>query len=240
MMSLWIAQASVAAPPPGAEESTAGGGAWLVDPELVDPGYVQTMAGGTIQTGFPPPPPPPETPGWLLAIGRAIRRAFEWLAPAAEPLLWVIGILFILLLLYLFVPAFAAWVDDLRFRRKRRAAASEIDLVGQAEAGAARALLAEADALAAAGRYAEAIHLLLYRSVEDISSRRPGLVKPAMTSRDLAAATDLPAVAREAFSRIARAVEISLFGGRAIDGGAWQQCRDAYSDMTVAKNWTRA
>lgn len=234
MISLWIAQASAAA-----ETPRDGGEGWLVDPELVEPGYVQTMAGDTIQTAFPPPPPVPETPGWLMAIGRAIGRLFEFLAPAAQPLLWIAGIALVLLLLYLFVPAFATWVDDLRLRRKR-GAADEEELVGQAEAGAARALLAEADALAAAGRFAEAAHLLLYRSVEDIEGRRPGLVKPAMTSRELAGATDLPAVAREAFSRIARAVEISLFGGRVIDAGAWEQCRAAYAEMTVPKNWARA
>lgn len=240
MMSLWIAQASAAAEPTNGGAGASDNGAWLLDPELIDPGYVQTMAGGTIQTAFPPPPPKPETPEWLLAIGRGIRNLFEWLAPLAQPLLWIGGALLVLLLLYLFVPAFAQWVDDLRYRRKRRAEADEIDMVGHAEAGAARALLAEADALAAAGRFAEATHLLLYRSVEDISARRPGLVQPAMTSRDLAAAHDLPAVARDAFSRIARAVEISLFGGRAIDAGAWEQCRTAYAEMTVPKNWARA
>ena len=62
----------------------------------------------------------------------------------------------------------------------------------------------------------------------------------AMTSRDLAEARDLPSVARGAFSRIARAVEISLFGGRAIDAGAWKECRDAYAELTVPKNWARA
>ena len=49
MMSLWIAQASAA--------TAASDEGWLVDPELVDPAYGQTMAGGEIQTGFPPPPP---------------------------------------------------------------------------------------------------------------------------------------------------------------------------------------
>ena len=60
------------------------------------------------------------------------------------------------------------------------------------------------------------------------------------TSRDLAEAEGLPSVARGAFSRIARAVEISLFGGRSIDTAAWQQCRAAYAELTVAKNWARA
>ena len=240
MISLWIAQASAAAPPSAPDAGQAAGEGWLLNPELVEPSYTQTMAGGTIQTEFPPPPPPPNTPEWMKAIGRALRDFFEWSAPAGKPLLWIGAILLVLLLLYLFVPAFATWVDDIRYRRKRKGLEEEADQIGHAEAGAARALLAEADALAAAGRFAEAIHLLLYRSVEDIEGRRPGLVKPAMTSRDLAVAHDLPAVAREAFSRIARAVEISLFGGRAIDAAAWDQCRSAYAEMTVPKNWARA
>lgn len=234
MISLWVAQASAAA-----DTSSADGAGWLLDPELVDAGYSQTIAGGEIQTAFPPPPPPPPpTPEWLQAIFDAIRSFFQWSAPAAQPLMWIAVAALLLFLLYHFVPAFAQWVDNLRFGRK--AQHDEADLAGQAEAGAARALLAEADALAAEGRYSEAVHLLLYRSVEDIEGRRPGLVKPAMTSRDLAEAESLPAVARDAFSRIARAVEISLFGGRSIDAGAWQICRGAYAEMTVAKNWARA
>jgi hypothetical protein len=153
-------------------------------------------------------------------------------------LLWIGAALLLLFILYQLVPSFASWVDRLRFGRERTG--EEADPVGQAEAGAARALLAEADALAAEGRFAEAVHLLLYRSVEDIEGRRPGLIRPAMTSRELAGAQDLPGVARDAFSRIARAVEISLFGGQAIDAGAWTQCRSAYAELTVPRNWARA
>ncbi|MBB6426226.1 DUF4129 domain-containing protein [Sphingopyxis sp. JAI128] len=231
MISLWIAQASTASDPQSA--------GWLVDPELVDPAYSQTIAGGEIQTGFPPPPPPPDVPEWLKSLTEAIGSFFRWSAPAATPLLWIAVTMIALLLLYFFIPGFARWVDALRFRRKPEGDEGP-DGLGLAEAGAARALLAEADALAAEGRFAEAVHLLLYRSVEDIEGRRPGLVKPAMTSRELAEARDLPSVARDAFSRIARAVEISLFGGRAIDSDAWSRCRAAYAEMTVPQNWTRA
>lgn len=227
---MWIAQTSAASAPPGE--------GWLLDPELIDPGYGQTMAGGEIQTSFPPPPPTPPTPEWLKSLLQAIGDFFQWSAPALKPLLWIGAILLLLFILYHFVPAFAQWVDDIRFRRRQGTA--EEGMAGQAEAGAARALLAEADALAAEGRFAEAAHLLLYRSVEDIEGRRPGLVRPAMTSRDLAETHDLPTVARDAFSRIARAVEISLFGGRSIDAAAWQQCRAAYAELTVPKNWARA
>ena len=228
MMTLGIAQEASA--------GTDAGQGWLLDPELLGPGYSQTMAGDTIQTGFPPPPPPHDNPQWDLGW---LRDFFEWTAPALKPLMWIGAAALLLLILYHFVPAFADWVDNLRFGRKRRSEETE-ESIGEAEAGAARARLADADALAAAGRFAEAVHLLLYRSVDDIAGRRPGLVRPAMTSRELAAAADLPSVARHAFSRIARAVEISLFGGRSIDETAWHECRTAYAELTVPKNWARA
>ncbi len=235
MMALAIAQASAAAQS-AAPSAAASDRGWLLDPELIGPGFGQTMASGSIQTSIPPPPPVPETPAWLLTIGRALARFFEWSAPAGKPLLWIAVVLLALVLLYHFVPAFARLVDALR---RRRGDAPAPDPVGTAEAGAARALLAEADALAAAGRYAEAVHLLLFRSVEDIAGRRPGLVRPATTSRALAGARDLPGAARDAFGRIARAVEISLFGGRPIDAAAWEQCRTAYAELTVPRAWAR-
>ena len=82
MMSLWIAQASAAAATP----SAGSGDGWLIDPEVVDPGYGQTMAGGEIQTAFPAPPPPTERPRWDLGW---LRDFFEWTAPALKPLLWI-------------------------------------------------------------------------------------------------------------------------------------------------------
>ena len=232
MIALSIAQTSAAA---GSTDE--GGAGWLLDPERIDPGYGQTMAGGEIQTSFPPPPPPQSSQPWDFGW---LRDFFEWTAPALKPLLWIGAAALLLVILYHFVPAFADWVDNLRFGRKRGSDEEEAEATGHTEADAARARLADADALAADGRFAEAVHLLLHRSVGDIAGRRPGLVRPAMTSRALAATHLLPAAARHAFSRIARAVEISLFGGRPIDARTWQECRSAYAELTVPQNWSRA
>ncbi len=67
-----------------------------------------------------------------------------------------------------------------------------------------RSWLDEADALAAKGRFAEAIHHLLLRSVEDIARRRPKLVRPALTSRELSASDGIPAARRAIYSRPSR------------------------------------
>ncbi len=209
---------------------------WLADGELVDAAYAETMAGGSIQTALPPPEPAAPPPEWLMELLSAIARFFEWSGPVLKYLLWALAAVLALLLAYRLLPGFAAWVDA----RRARAPVEGAPQPGIAEASAARARLADADALAAEGRFAEAVHLLLFRSVDDIALQRPGLVQPALTARDLAAASALPVPARGAFAQIARAVEISLFGGRTIDRGVWDECRAAYSALTVPANWAAA
>lgn len=102
---------------------------------------------------------------------------------------------------------------------------------------AARALLSEAEALAAAGRYAEAARLLLLRSVEDIARRRPEFLKPSVTARDISVADAIPGGARKAFAAIARVVEVSAFGSASVSADAWTQCRAAYGEFALAGSW---
>lgn len=168
--------------------------------------------------------PEPEPPAWL----KALLDALEWAAPAFKYLFWiglaaaVAGVLF-------FIGR-----ELIRTRLSRRE--KPLDLAGEDWRPArdeALVLLADADALAAQGRFAEAAHLLLRRSVQDIRKSRPGLVKPALTSRDIAGHSGLPGPARTAFAAIARVVERSRFGGRAADAGGWTEARAAYTDFAL-------
>ncbi len=102
----------------------------------------------------------------------------------------------------------------------------------------ARALLAEADAMAAAGRYEEAARLLLHRSLEDIARRRPRFLRPAFTSREIARAAALPDLVRSAFAAMAAPVERSLFGGRRLAASDWEQARTAYGEFALPGAWT--
>lgn len=102
----------------------------------------------------------------------------------------------------------------------------------------ARVLLLDADALAAEGRFDEAVHMLLLRGVADITARRPRLIGPALTSRDIAALPDLPAQARPAFTLIADIVERSFFGGRPVDEAGWLQAREAYETLIFSGTWS--
>jgi len=170
---------------------------------------------------------PSEPPGWL-------RWLLEFLAtdhPAMRGSLWAIGIALALIILFLIARRLAGsgwpW---------RRGESAEEESWRPAEAPA-RALLGEADALAADGRFAEAAHLLLFRSIEDIDSRRPEIVRPALTSRDIAALPSIPPRPRGAFARIAMAVERSLFARRALGEGDWRECRAAYEEFAFAEGW---
>jgi hypothetical protein len=103
----------------------------------------------------------------------------------------------------------------------------------------ARGLLGDADALAAAGRYSDAAHLLLHRSIADIEEKRPATIRKALTSRDIASLPTIPASPASAFAAIVRAVERSLFGGRPLDEPAWRDCRAAYERFAFAQEWQR-
>jgi hypothetical protein len=97
--------------------------------------------------------------------------------------------------------------------------------------------LDEADRLAAAGRYAEAVHVLLFRGVDDIRDQRPDLFRRAMTSREIAALPALPERARARFASIAAVVERSFFGGREVDADGWARCRREYEAFAARESW---
>jgi hypothetical protein len=213
--------------------------------------YKGMRADPSIQFNLPPPQPDPKPPAWLEAVVRWLRdhifepigKAFEWIggffpdAPYARILLWAVLALAAVTL---------AWAiynrvrhGEWRLRLPRLAPVTDIPEEEQwsPDEMPVRRWLEEADALAAQGKYAEAIHHLLFRSIEDISNRRPNLVRPALTSREIAASKAIPLRAGELFASIARMVERSLFGGRSVAQSDWVEARSAYTDFALAKAW---
>src|SRR5690349_8769140 len=170
----------------------------------------------SIQFNLTPPPQPPTPPHWLKAF-------LHWLGDLLDPigrfLTWIGGLFpdaaYARILLWTVIALGVAallWALYNRIRhgewRLRPRLAAPADLSGDEEwspdEAGARSWLEEADTLAREGRYAEAIHHLLFRSVEDIARRRPTLVRPALTSRELAASEAIPNRARDLFAGIAR------------------------------------
>jgi hypothetical protein len=97
------------------------------------------------------------------------------------------------------------------------------------------ALLDDADRLANEGRYDEATHLLLQRSVGQIAAVRPDWVEPSSTARELATLPALPAAAQTAFGTIAERVERSLFALKRLGVDDWQAARAAYADFALQR-----
>lgn len=154
--------------------------------------------------------------------------------PGLGAIFWLLVVAGVGLLIYLIVKSIAE-----REPRSGRVASMEREIAQWRPAEKeARALLAEADAMAAAGRYDEAARLLLHRSLEDIAKRKPKLLRPALTSREIAIAPLLPDAVRAAFDAMAAPVERSLFGGRTLDRPAWESARAAYGDFALPKAWS--
>jgi hypothetical protein len=197
-------------------------------------------------------PPPPRPPEWLVDFGRWLGRVLEpvgrflwWIGsffpnwPYARIFLW--GVLAVVAALVAWAVyqriRYGEWRWPRRPRWRARAVGAEPEAEWTPEAAPAREWLREADALAAEGRYAEAVHHLLRRSIDDIARRRPRLVRPALTSRELGAADAIPPAARDLFAGIARLVERSLFGGRPVAATEWSEARVAYSDFALPGSW---
>ena len=178
--------------------------------------------------------PPPD---WLVKLlkplGDALSGGMQALRPVAPYIFWTgvtVAAAFILFL-----------IGQRLFAMKRGLVMGKLKLAGaepwRPAPEQARALLEEADRLAAEGRFVEAAHLILLRSIQDIQARRPRAVGISLTSRDIARLEALPPPARVLFSGIAEAVEISLFGGRPLDRDGYARCRDAYSSFAEAGSW---
>lgn len=222
-----------------------------LDPRLIA-AHRALRSSGDIQFRLLRAPEPPKTPEWARAFGQWLRhvlaplgRFFRWIgsflpdAPYARILLWtVIAVLAAMLIAAIYTRIRHGEWRLPRFRRRsalQSADAEEVEWVP--EAAPARAWLDQADRLAAQGQFGEAVHHLLLRSVEDIARRRPQLVRPALTSRDLARAASIPAAPRRLFADLAAVVERSLFGGRAVSPDDWSACRAAYADFARARSW---
>ena len=170
-------------------------------------------------------PPPP----WL-------ERFFEWLGslgPVWEGLFWVLAISVGGFILYSIGRSLVHYFAD----RQPALEDEEETEIWRPEEQVAKGLLGDADALAQQGRYAEAVHLLLHRSIADIEERLPDFLRPALTSRDISRAEALPSPARTAFSAIAQIVERGIFATRPVDQHGWSEARSAYEEFAFGKSW---
>ena len=189
----------------------------VLDRVLAGGGFQTELPGAPEHLALPEPEPEPER---------------EWeplsLSEPAEVLLWVlIAAATVLLLVYL-----------LRLAGDRRRADEVVAEDARPGDGAVPAprlppSLGEADRLAAAGAFGEAVHLLLLAGLEGLRSSRAAVAAASLTSREVLHRAALPEAASSALAHLVTASELSHFGGRATTAADYRSCRDAYGRLAA-------
>tara|TARA_R110001599_G_scaffold83864_3_gene225274 strand:+ start:3435 stop:4199 length:765 start_codon:yes stop_codon:yes gene_type:complete len=191
-----------------------------------------------IQFSPTPVPEAPESPQWwrdfLDWLGETLQPVFEMVSDS-WPILRIILLLMLAAgVLTLIWVILAPYVEQ--WRGRERPAKDD----WQPQPAAARELLAQAEALAARGQYEQAVRLLLHNSIEDIEKRRPNLLRPSSTSREIERFDSLPEAARAMFAVIAGQVERGIFAALPVDEDGWRLSRDAYAGFALKESWRKA
>lgn len=147
--------------------------------------------------------------------------------PDASSRLWALALLAVLGL------ALLAFLLSALAGRLRRRPRGPPGVAPAAEAGPPLpvAALGSADQLAADGDWDGAVHRLLQEALALLAARLRQPLPPHLTSRELLARLPLEASARAVLAGLVEAVELSHFGGRRLDAGAWASARARYARL---------
>lgn len=91
--------------------------------------------------------------------------------------------------------------------------------------------VSESERLAAAGEYAEAVHLLLLGALERLREALDVELGASLTSRELVERLGLAGERRSAFGVLVSTVELSRFGGRRLDARVYAKCQQCYATL---------
>jgi len=142
----------------------------------------------------------------------------DGLRPAGSALLWIFAAALVITV--------AFWLArEIAERRRARAAIGPSASPAAAPAAAPVARVPDHEALALAGRFAEAIHAILIGALAAIG-RAHEAMRPAWTSREILGLVKLEAKASGALRSLVSLVEVTRFGGKP---AREQEYRDALS-----------
>jgi hypothetical protein len=187
------------------------------DAEDVSRSRDRVLADSRYQTERPEPEQKPQIEPFTIP---------PWLA---KTIFWavIVGVAAVVLF-FLFNLALDYLRDRTAFKRNRDRPAEVIQRVETPPAERRRAdpgTLAEADRLAAEGRFGEAIHLLLLVAMARLHRELGPRVAPAMTGREVLRLPALPGATVEPLTRMVRLSEINHFGGRRAAEPDYRDCR---------------
>ena len=164
-------------------------------------------------------------PEWELPPGSEALESSRGMGPLGQLLLYVgLGLMAGFVLVWL--------VAYSRGRGEEKAGASSSSAVPDEGGSIVPHSLQEAEALAHAGRFGEAVHLLLLLAVGHLSARRKGFTPRDLTSRELLKALPKNEEERGAFRRLVAAAELYLFGGRPVSEASYRACLETYMGLT--------
>jgi hypothetical protein len=174
---------------------------------------------GSIQRTLPAPRPP--------APPSSSAPDLSGLAGLLQVLFWVgVAVVGALLL---------AWIArEISARGRRVALAAAAASATAPDASILRAPLEAAEALAARGLWAEAIHALLLRTLETLVEATRTTLPPALTSREILRRVPLRDAARDALGDLVLAVEVSRFGDAHPGRDDYERCLDRFRDFAAA------
>jgi len=201
-----------------------------VDADELDTAFRALKRNDSLQFELANPIPAEPPSEFSIAMGKFFGAIFEILLPILRIAFWLGAAALVAGILYLIGRA----IYETRFAGGDKVVtdtAPDIPLYQPAQAQA-QILLDEVEQLAAEGRYGEAVHVLLFRSIQDIDRNRPNVVRRSLTAREIGQLSVLTPEARQAFSTIAGVSELSHFGGTPIGRTGFETARDAYSALT--------
>mgnify|MGYP003700497277 FL=1 len=187
--------------------ASAGAQSSSFDPAEVRDGRDAVLADSRYQTEMPEAEKLPEPSRFTIP---------PWLA---EIIFWIVIALAVAMVAYfLFQLGYDLLRDRGAFKRNRDRPGAAAQRVETPVTAAPRAAdphsLAEADRLAAEGRFSEAIHLLLLVALQRLHRELGARVAPAMTGRELLHLPALPGATVAPLTRMVQLSEINHFGGR--------------------------
>lgn len=184
------------------------------------------FADARLQTNWPEPTPEPPQPE-PVQMAEWLRAFLDWLGRVADEIFWIALIGLAIFLAIKLVP----YLRDLWRRRHAVVVADGPAIAREIRPAASpvrQDLLAQAEALARAGQFIEAIHILLLAAVDRLAHSGGTALPAAWTGRELFRQAAMAGPAREAFGTLLNVSERTHFGGRPADAEDYHACRTLF------------
>jgi hypothetical protein len=178
-------------------------------PQLIQKAAEDAIRRLDLQTEFPRGPEP-----------------FNWHLDLPPETLWFVIAIALGVLLYAFRDLLPIWRSG-----ARAAWAADETALEETTPGDQAVIIEAADALAARGRFVEAMHMLLLHGLAHIRLRLDQQFSDSLTSREILHGTNLPEAARASLRDVVTRVELTYFGQRAAGLADYTACRESFNAL---------